>query len=85
MKGKCGKGRKSGGHAAKGDTHASHHVKNGGSPVLKEAASSKNIGVVSGSKSKGRADRKRGGACRASGGGADASPYSSAGRGLRGR
>jgi hypothetical protein len=85
MKGKCGKAFKRGGHAAKGETHASHHTKDGGKAVLKEAAESKNIGVVSGSKSKGRADRKRGGACRASGGGADASPYSSAGRGLRGR
>ncbi len=56
----------------------------GNPEVIKEAEKTKSIGKIGGVKGHGRADRKRGGGChRASGGGADTSPYSSAGRGLR--
>jgi hypothetical protein len=51
----------------------------GNKDVIKEAKAGKNIGKVGG------VSRKRGGACKASGGGADTSPYSSAGRSLRGK
>jgi hypothetical protein len=57
----------------------------GGNPkVFAEAKKTKSIGVIPGDKGKPRADRKCGGRIkRASGGGADTSPYSSAGKSLR--
>lgn len=65
---------------AKGKTPA---YAGGNKDVIKEAKAGKNIGKVGGVKGPAPANRKRGGKC-ASGGGADTSPYSSAGRGLRG-
>lgn len=80
--GKCAAGGDPGADVAKGKSPKP--AKADGNPfVVKEAEKGKSIGKIGGVKSKGRADRKRGGACRASGGGADSNPYSSAGRGLR--
>lgn len=83
MKGKkCSSGGDPGAEVKSG--RSPKPAKADGNPfVFKEAEKSKNIGKIGGVKSRNRADRKRGGACRASGGGADTSPYSSAGRGLR--
>jgi hypothetical protein len=96
MKGKHARG----GHAAKGrkcrdggdpgeDANRGRSptpAKDDGNPfVIREAEKSKSIGKIGGIKSRPRADRKRGGACRASGGGADVTPYSSAGNALRRR
>jgi hypothetical protein len=72
--------RKRGGKCADGG----RPEKADGNPyVVKEAESGKSIGKIGGVKGKKRLDRKCGG--RASGGGADESPYSSAGRSLRKR
>jgi hypothetical protein len=65
---------------AKGKTPA---YAGGNKDVIKEAKAGKNIGKVGGVKGPAPVNRKRGGACKASGGGADVSPYSSAGRSLR--
>jgi hypothetical protein len=67
---------------AKGKTPA---YAGGNKDVIKEAKAGKNIGKVGGVKGAAPVNRKRGGACKASGGGADTSPYSSAGRSLRGK
>jgi hypothetical protein len=64
--------KKNGGLSSKTPAYAG-----GNKDVVKEAKAGKNIGKV------GPVSRKRGGACKASGGGADTSPYSSAGKGLR--
>jgi hypothetical protein len=73
------------GKAAKGH-HEAHRAAGGPVPNVLKEVKAKSTGVIDGEKSKPRADRKRGGRCRAEGGrtGADKSPYSSAREGHAG-
>ena len=79
--------RKHGGHVKhhKADGGGLSHEKpekaDGNPFVVKEAEEKKSVGKIGGVKGKKRLDRKCGG--RATGGGADETPYSSAGRSLR--
>jgi hypothetical protein len=75
--------RKRGGKCANGGELSSKTPEkaDGNPAVIKEAEAGKSIGKIGGVKGKKRLDRKCGG--RATGGGADTSPYSSAGASLR--